>query len=87
MRMETAYLSPLPTNDTNILLFTPLPEPLTKREREILHCLVDGLSNKEIAQQLVLSTGTVKWHLKNLYNKLNVHTRSQAVARARALHV
>jgi DNA-binding CsgD family transcriptional regulator len=71
--------------DTNSLLFAPLEEPLTKRELEILHCLIEGLSNKEIAQQLVLSIGTIKWHLKKVYSKLHVHTRSQAIVCAKAL--
>ena len=69
----------------NTFLSAPLSEPLTKREIEILHYLISGLSNKEIAEQLVLSEGTVKWHIRNLYDKLHVHRRSQAIARARAL--
>jgi DNA-binding CsgD family transcriptional regulator len=88
MEVETVYTFPSKAIDNNnTSLFASLVEPLTKREREILHYLVIGCANKEIAQQLVLSEGTIKWHLKNLYNKLNVHTRSQAIARARALHL
>jgi ATP/maltotriose-dependent transcriptional regulator MalT len=84
MEVETVYpFSSKSIDNNNTFLFAPLVEPLTKRELEILHYLVAGLSNKEIAQQLVLSPGTIKWHLKNLYNKLNVHTRSQAIAIAR----
>ncbi len=73
--------------DNKELLLAPLSEPLTKRELEILYYQIDGLSNKEIAEQLIVSEETVKWHIKNLYNKLHVHRRSQAIARARALHL
>ena len=59
--------------------------PLTRREREILQGVADGLSNAEIAAQLFLSAGTVKWHLNNVYAKLGVHKRTAAVARARRL--
>jgi ATP/maltotriose-dependent transcriptional regulator MalT len=87
MDVETMYPFPSTTNNNDSLLFAPLEEPLTNREREMLQYLVAGFSNKEIARQLVLSPGTIKWHLKNLYNKLHVHTRSQAIARARALNL
>ncbi len=87
MDVETLYPFPSTTHDNNHLLFAPLEEPLTKREQETLQYLVAGFSNKEIAQQLVLSPETIKWHFKNLYNKLHVHTRSQAIARARALNL
>ena len=87
MDVETLYPLPSTTNDNDLLLFAPLEEPLTKREQETLQYLVAGFSNKEIAQQLVLSPETIKWHFKNLYNKLHVHTRSQAIARARALNL
>ncbi len=62
-----------------------LPEPLNEREREILHLVVAGCSNPEIAEKLYLALPTVKWHLGHLYAKLNVKTRTQAVARAREL--
>lgn len=60
-----------------------LLEPLTQRELEVLHLLAEGLSNREIAQRLVLAQGTVKWYNKQIYQKLDVHGREQAVARAR----
>jgi len=63
----------------------PLPDPLSARELEILHLVAAGLSNQEIAQRLVVALSTIQWHLKNLYGKLNVHSRTQAVARAREL--
>ncbi|UCG22983.1 MAG: hypothetical protein JSW55_12490, partial [Chloroflexota bacterium] len=60
-------------------------EPLTQREMEILRLLAEGLSNREIAQELVLAQGTVKWYNKQLYSKLGVHSRSEAVDRAREI--
>jgi LuxR family maltose regulon positive regulatory protein len=62
-----------------------LAEPLSARERELLHLLAAGLSTPEIATQLFLTTGTVRNHLKSIYRKLAVHSRLQAVERARAL--
>jgi non-specific serine/threonine protein kinase len=58
-------------------------EPLTKRELEILRLLAGGSSNREIAEELVLALGTVKWYNKQIYSKLGVHSRIQAVACAR----
>jgi LuxR family maltose regulon positive regulatory protein len=62
-----------------------LVEPLSQRELEVLQLIAEGLSNREIAQELVLSVNTIKVHTYNIYGKLNVHSRTQAVARARAL--
>lgn len=56
----------------------PARPVLSQRELQILAHLVDGRSNKEIADSVNLSTDTVKSHLKNIYQKLNVHNRSQA---------
>jgi len=65
---------------------TPPPdgliEPLTTREREVLEQLVDGASNKEIAARLFVSENTVKYHLKNILQKLHLHNRAQVVAYA-----
>jgi LuxR family maltose regulon positive regulatory protein len=63
----------------------PTMEPITGRELEVLRLLAVGASNKQIAEELVLVTGTVKAHLLNIYRKLDVHNRTQAVARAREL--
>jgi len=60
-----------------------LVEPLTRREQEILHLLIAGASNQEIADTLVISLATVKKHVSNLLGKLGVTSRSQAIARAR----
>ena len=54
---------------------------LTEREREVLDLLAQGLTNKEIAERLVITTNTVKRHLKAIFEKLNVHTRSAATAK------
>jgi LuxR family maltose regulon positive regulatory protein len=62
-----------------------LIEPLTVRELEVLRLMAAGLSNAEIAKQLVVTVGTVKSHLKHIYGKLAVQSRTQAVAQARAL--
>jgi LuxR family maltose regulon positive regulatory protein len=60
-------------------------EPLSAREREVLQLIAEGLSNQEVAARLFLSLHTVKVHARNIYAKLAVTNRTQAVARARAL--
>jgi LuxR family maltose regulon positive regulatory protein len=60
-------------------------DPLSTREREVLHLIAEGLSNDAIAQKLFLSTSTVKVHLKHIYSKLDVNSRTQAVARLHEL--
>jgi LuxR family transcriptional regulator, maltose regulon positive regulatory protein len=62
-----------------------LIEPLSDRELEVLRLLAAGLSNNEIAAQLFLAVGTVKQHLHHIFGKLEVTSRTGAVARARAL--
>jgi LuxR family maltose regulon positive regulatory protein len=62
-----------------------LSEPLSERELEVLQLIAAGLSNQEIAEQLVVAISTVKSHLNHIYGKLNVSSRMQAVARAREL--
>ena len=65
----------------------PLIEPLTPREREVLQLIAAGRSNPEIAEQLVIAVTTVKTHAKNIYGKLQVTNRLQAVARAQDLNL
>jgi len=65
----------------------PLIEPLSERELEVLRYLAMGLSNQVIAEQLFLSLAAVKWHARNIYGKLNVSNRTQAVTRARELGI
>jgi LuxR family maltose regulon positive regulatory protein len=64
-----------------------LVEPLTEREREVFRLLVKGLSNAEIAQELIITVGTVKRHVNSFYGKLGVSSRAQAMASAQALHL
>jgi LuxR family maltose regulon positive regulatory protein len=64
-----------------------LIEPLSERELEVVQLIAEGLTNPEIASRLFLSLNTVKAHTRNIYGKLSVHNRTQAVARARALGV
>ncbi|MEZ4683219.1 MAG: response regulator transcription factor [Caldilineaceae bacterium] len=63
----------------------PLLEPLSDRELEVLHLIAAGHKNQEIADELVVSLNTVRYHTKNLYGKLGVNKRTQAVAKAREL--
>ena len=65
----------------------PLVQPLTEREIEILRLVDDGLSNSEIADKLIVTVGTVKKHLNNIFGKLGVSSRTQALAGARALNL
>lgn len=63
----------------------PLIEPLSDRELEVLQLMATGASNQEIAEALVIAVNTVKRHARNIFDKLGVENRTQAVARARAL--
>jgi len=66
---------------------SPLVEPLSDREMEVLELLAEGLSNAEIGQRLFIALPTVKSHTRNIYGKLGVHSRKEAVVRARALGI
>ncbi|MDX2290048.1 MAG: response regulator transcription factor [Hyphomicrobiaceae bacterium] len=68
----------LPYVDINALNEDPL-ETLTQRERELLRALANGLTNEQIASRIGISQNTVKYHLKNLYDKLGVKNRAMAV--------
>ncbi len=59
-------------------------DELRPSERKILELLAMGLANKEIADRLGLSPGTVRWHLENIYSKLHVHSRTEAVLKFRS---
>jgi predicted ATPase/DNA-binding CsgD family transcriptional regulator len=63
----------------------PLIEPLTRRERDVLALLAEGLTAPEIAERLVLGLSTVKYHIQNVYSKLGVNRKRQALVHARAL--
>ena len=64
-----------------------LVDPLSERELEVLKLIANGLSNPEIARKLFLATSTVKRHINNIYAKLDVHSRTQAVAKGKALKI
>ena len=64
-----------------------LVEPLSGREIEVLHLIAAGLSNREIADRLVIALGTVKRHINNIYGKLGVRSRTQAIAKGRELRL
>lgn len=63
--------------------FQPEAEALSERERELLACLAEGLNNKQMEDRLFISQNTIKTHLKNLYRKLGVGSRTAAIAKAR----
>ena len=65
----------------------PLVAPLTERELAVLRLLAEGHSNRQLADQLCLSVGTVKWYTGQLYGTLAVQRRAEAVACARALQL
>jgi LuxR family transcriptional regulator, maltose regulon positive regulatory protein len=79
-RLPAATQPPAGGNPTS-----PLIKPLSKRELEVLRLIAEGLRNREIAQQLFLSIYTVKFHIYNLFGKLGVSSRTQALARAHEL--
>jgi LuxR family maltose regulon positive regulatory protein len=76
---EAAQPEAFPTGD--------LVEPLSQREREVLQLIALGLTNQEIAEQLIIAPGTVKAHTSSIYRKLDVANRTEAVARARQLGI
>jgi len=62
-----------------------LYDPLTKRELEMLRLVAAGLSNAEIAKSLYIALATVKVHSRNIFSKLNVSSRTQAIVQAQKL--
>jgi LuxR family maltose regulon positive regulatory protein len=65
----------------------PLIEPLSQRELDVLRLLPTNLTTPEIAESLYIGVNTVRSHIKNIYSKLGVHKRSEAVAKARNLDI
>jgi LuxR family maltose regulon positive regulatory protein len=72
---------------TRIAGATVLIEPLTEREAEVLLLVAEGRSNREISERLVVTLDTVKKHLTHIFGKLDVASRTQAIARARELNL
>jgi LuxR family maltose regulon positive regulatory protein len=70
---------------TSLIDRSELVEPLSQRELEVLQLIAEGLTNREIAERLFLSLNTVKVHTRNIYGKLNVRSRTQAIARSQEL--
>ena len=66
---------------------SPLHQDMTGREKEILALMVEGLSNNEIAERLIVSQSTVKFHVSNILSKLGVTGRTEAVALAIKHHL
>jgi LuxR family maltose regulon positive regulatory protein len=90
--LRQARQSQIATDYVDNLLAGGLPvdqsgliEPLSERELEVLRLLAEGLTNKAIGEHLYLALNTVKVHTRNIYGKLGVNNRTQAVVRAREL--
>lgn len=81
-RLADTHPFPLPHPSSSP---SPLVEPLSERELEILHHLTQGASNREIANTLYITEGTVKNHITNILGKLGVRDRTQAALKAREL--
>jgi LuxR family maltose regulon positive regulatory protein len=79
---STAALSSIDRQEAGIW---DLAEPLTRRELEVLQLVCEGLSNREIGERLTVTLNTVKKHTSNVYGKLAVQSRAQAIVRAREL--
>jgi DNA-binding NarL/FixJ family response regulator len=70
------------SDEMSAFLERPLPEPLSPRELEVIKLIVDGMSNQEIADKLIISLATAKTHVRNILNKLSVDDRTQAAVHA-----
>jgi DNA-binding CsgD family transcriptional regulator len=78
----------LSTETLSTVIESPIPDDfLSEREREIIQLIADGLNSREIAEQLHLSVTTVRWYLRQIYSKLDVHSRAECIARARTLEL
>lgn len=81
LRVEEAPSRPTPEATVKIGSSVGLMEPLSEREMEVLQLIAQGCSNQDIAQKLIVAVSTVKTHINNIYGKLGVRTRTQALAR------
>jgi LuxR family maltose regulon positive regulatory protein len=87
MNDERRTMKKEPPIHRSSLIVHPLTEPLSDRELEVLRLIADGHSNQAIADRLVVAVSTVKKHVNNIYGKLDVQSRTQALLRARELHL
>ncbi len=85
LHMPSSEIDTGSTQSSKLNNSNPLAEPLTMRELEILRLIAAGHSNQAIADLLVVVVGTVKKHINNIYGKLDVRSRTQALALAREL--
>ncbi|MBM3128621.1 MAG: tetratricopeptide repeat protein [Chloroflexi bacterium] len=83
-RLLAAFGTPNDLHPSSFILH-PLVEPLSQRELEVLRLIAQGLSNREIGERLFLALSTVKGHSRIIFDKLQVHNRTEAAARAREL--
>lgn len=88
-QLLAAFPTVQPVNKTDAPIARPLTqeliEPLSERELEILRLVATGFSNSQLAEKLIVTVGTIKKHLNNIYGKLGVASRTQAIARGREL--
>ena len=94
--IQAVFLAPLSMSeteeittqmDTAVTANQSLVDPLTNRELEVLQLIAEGLSNRQIADELIISPGTVKYYTSQIYSKLQVSSRTQAVGHARKLGI
>ena len=86
-KLLAAFPSAEPQQAAPFIPHSSLVDPLSNRELEVLHLIAAGLTNQQIADRLYLSPHTVKVHTRNIYSKLDVHHRAQAVARGKELGI
>jgi LuxR family maltose regulon positive regulatory protein len=80
-------LRAITTNQESAVKTQLLPEPLSERELEVLHLIAEGYKYQEIAERLVVSINTVRHHTRNVYGKLDVNNRTQAIGKAKELNL
>jgi LuxR family maltose regulon positive regulatory protein len=84
-KLLAAFAPPANKQSTINIQQSEMVEPLSGRELEVLRLVAQGLSNREISERLFLAVNTIKGHNQKIFNKLQVQSRTEAVARAREL--